>query len=35
MRIAGQHLLADMACDGHDGLIRDLGLDELSNRKVP
>ena len=35
MRIAGQHLLADMACDGHDGLVRDLGLGELSNSKVP
>jgi hypothetical protein len=35
MRIAGKHLLADVASYGHDGLVRDLGLRELRNGMVP
>jgi hypothetical protein len=35
MRIADQHLLAGVACDSYDGLVRDLSLGELSDCKVP
>jgi mRNA-degrading endonuclease toxin of MazEF toxin-antitoxin module len=34
-RIASQHLLIYVACDGHDRLVGDLGLGKLGNCKVP
>jgi hypothetical protein len=34
MRVAGEHLLANMPRNSHDRLVRDLGLGKLGDRVV-